>query len=160
MRTRSRSRFRVANWILAVIGVLAALIAVGADALRLDLNPGFGLIQMFTLTTGVSALTLAGFLAIWRRRPADTPRSLQADIGIRVSLTGLVFFYIAGFADLLRVGTHLQPRFERPFTGPMQSLGMGLGLLVIVIGLVLYYTSRGIRPTSSLEFLIKEEEKQ
>jgi hypothetical protein len=160
MRTRSRSRFRVANWILAVVGVLAVLIAVGADALRLDLNPGFGLIQMFALTTGISALTLAGFLAIWRRRPSDTPRSLQADIGVRVSLTGLVFVYIAGFADLLRVGTHLQPRFERPFTGPIQSIGMGLGLLVIVIGLVLYYTSRGIRPTSSLEFLIKEEEKQ
>jgi uncharacterized membrane protein YidH (DUF202 family) len=158
MRTKkSRSRFRVANWILFLSGLAIVLVSLGADLLRLDLNPGFGILQVFLLTTGISALTLSGFLAIWRRRPNNAPRSLQADIGVRVALTGLVFVYVAGFADLARVGTHTQPRFERPYTGPLQSVGIGLGVLTICIGLLLYYTSRGARPTSALDFLIKDK---
>lgn len=154
---KSRSRFRVANWILFISGLLLVFISVGADTLRLDLNPGFGLLQMFLLTTGISALTLAGFLAIWRRRPSRAASSLQANIGVRIGLTGLVFVYVAGFADLARVGTHVQPRFVRPYTGPLQTTGLILGLLTIVAGLMLYHTSRGVRQTSSLDFLIKSK---
>ncbi|MCO5186423.1 MAG: hypothetical protein M9965_21085 [Anaerolineae bacterium] len=154
--TKSRSRFRVANWLLFISGLLLVLFSVGTDALRLDLNPGFGVLQMFLLTTGISALTLAGFLSIWRRRPTGTTSSLQANIGVRVGLTGLVFIYVAGFADLARVGTHVQPRFARPYTGPLQTAGIVLGIVTVLVGLLLYYTSRGVRQTSSLDFLIKE----
>ena len=87
-------------------------------------------------------------------RPPDTPRSLQADIGVRLSLTGLVFCYVTGFADLIRIGTHVQPEFERPFIGPLQLAGFVVGLLILLGGMVLYYTSRGKRPSSSMEFIL------
>lgn len=154
----TRSRFRVANWILALVGAFFVALALGADVLRIDLSPGFGVLQMALLTFGISALTLAAFLAVWRRRAPGRSGSLQAGIGVRFALTGLVFVFVAGFADLLQVGTHLQPRFERPFAGPLQLLGLGLGILSIVVGWLLYLTSRGSRQASSLEFLIKDNQ--
>ena len=34
-------------WLLFISGLLLVLFSVGTDALRLDLNPGFGVLQMF-----------------------------------------------------------------------------------------------------------------
>ena len=86
--------------------------------------------------------------------PPDSPRSLQADIAVRLGATGLVFLYVSGLSDLIGIGTHSQPNFERPFVGPLQLGGIGIGLLTILIGLYLYHTSRGTRESSSMEFLL------
>jgi hypothetical protein len=142
--------------ILLVTGILLCLIALGADYLGLDLTPGFGVVQMFELLLGVTCLTIAGFSYIFGQRH-NVPRSLQADIGIRLGLTGLVFCYVAGFSDVIGIGTHVEPRFERPFVGPWQMGGIILGILSISVGLLLYHTSRGSRLTSSLNFLIRDD---
>jgi hypothetical protein len=84
----------------------------------------------------------------------EAARSLQADIGIRLAATGLVFAYVSGLSDLIRIGTHVEPQFERPFVGPLQLGGLALAVLVIFIGLSLYYTSRGTRSKSSMEFIV------
>jgi len=140
--------------ILAILGILAIILAFAADTLRLDPTPGFGMVQMVGLLTGLTCLTLAAFLYVHSLRPKDAPRSLQADIGTRLGATGLVFAYVTGLSDLIGIGTHVDPAFERPFVGPLQLGGMALGLLMIIAGLILYYTSRGPRESSSLGFLI------
>ena len=61
---------------------------------------------------------------------------------------------MAGLSDLMGVGTHLQPSFERPFVGPLQLGGLLLGAVIIVVGLLMYHTSRGVRESSSLDFII------
>ena len=139
---------------LAILGVLSIILAFAADTMRLDPTPGFGMVQMVALLTGLTCLTLAAFLYLHSLRPKDTSRSLQADIGTRLGATGLVFAYVTGMSDLIGIGTHVNPSFERPFVGPLQLGGMALGLLMIIAGLILYYTSRGPRESSSLEFLI------
>jgi hypothetical protein len=101
---------------------------------------------------------VAGFLQLYRLRPRDTPRSLQADIGIRLAATGLVFAYVAGLSDLLGVGTHVEPAFARPFVGPLQLGGLALGIFSIVGGMLLFHTSRGMRESSALEFLLNNRE--
>ncbi|MCA9970782.1 MAG: hypothetical protein KC425_11235, partial [Anaerolineales bacterium] len=86
--------------------------------------------------------------------PQPAPRSLQADIGVRLAMTGLVFCYVSGLSDLIGIGTHVVANeFERPFVGPLQLGGIALGLLSIIAGMVLYHTSRGSRDASSLDFL-------
>lgn len=141
-------------WLLTVVGSLFVVLSLAADVVGLDLTPGFGVVQMVPLLVGISCLTLVAFVVVHDRRPHNVPRSLQADIAIRLAATGLVFLYVSGLSDLIGIGTHQQPSFERPFVGPLQLGGIGLGLLSILIGLYLYHTSRGLRTSSSLEFLI------
>ena len=148
---------RVRRAVIAVLSVLGLLLTIGAVAtelLGLDLTPGFGVLQTLAFLMGLTALTIAVYLFMAAGRPPDAPRSLQADIGVRLSLTGLVFCYVTGFADLIRIGTHVQPEFERPFIGPLQLGGFVVGLLILLAGIVLYYTSRGKRQSSSMEFIL------
>lgn len=135
------------------IGIIFSALSLGAEFLGLDITPGFGMVQMFQLLLGITALTAALFFHINALRQ-ETARSLQADIGVRLAATGLVFAYVTGLSDLFRIGTHVQPQFERPFVGPLQLGGLALAVLVIVVGLALYYTSRGTRSKSSMEFIV------
>lgn len=144
---------------LFVLGLVLIVLSLAAEFIGLDITPGFGVVQMLQLLVGLSALTLALFLTINARRQ-ETPRSLQADIGVRLAATGLVFAYVTGLSDLIRIGTHVHPQFERPFVGPLQLGGLALAILTIVIGLALYYTSRGTRPKSSMEFIVNGNGKQ
>ncbi len=140
---------------LLVIGLILTLTAVAAEPLGLGTTPAFGVLQMAAFLAGITLLTLAIYLQLYSRRPDDAPRSLQADIGIRLSATGLVLAYTSGFADLFTIGTHVQPAFNRPFVGPLQATGLIFGLVAIVGGIFLYYTSRGERNRSSLAFLLR-----
>jgi hypothetical protein len=145
---------RIASVVLLVLGLISCGVALGADLLGLDLTPGFGMVQMTELLAGLTCLTLAGFVRIHSMRSAGAPRSLQADIGVRLGATGLVFAYTLGWADLIGIGTHVGPEFERPVVGPLQLGGLVIGVVMIAVGIVLYYTSRGSRQSSALESLL------
>jgi hypothetical protein len=142
---------------LFLIGTLLSVLSLGAEIFALNFTEGFGIIQMVQLLLGLTCLTLAGFLHLQSLRAPNSPRSLQADIGIRLAATGLVFAFISGLSDLIGIGTHVTPEFERPFVGPLQLGGIILGVLSITAGLLLYYTSRGRRESSSLESLLPKD---
>jgi hypothetical protein len=153
-KTQTTQIRNIAILVLFLLGIILSTMSLGAELIGLDLTPGFGIVQMLQLLLGISFLTLAAFMYLKQSRPANAPRSLQADIGVRLAATGLVFAYVAGLSDLIGIGTHVQPSFERPFVGPLQLGGLALGVLSIIIGLLLYYTSRGRRDSSSMEFLV------
>jgi heme/copper-type cytochrome/quinol oxidase subunit 4 len=147
--------------IFFILGVLLSTIALWAELLGLEFTPGFGMVQMLQLLLGITCLTVAMFLYLRTLHAADAPRSLQADIGVRLAATGLVFIYVAGFADLIGIGTHVDPEFARPFVGPLQLGGIFLGTVSILVGMYFYHTSRRLRDASSMEFLMngKSEKK-
>lgn len=142
---------------LFLLGLLLLLLAFAADYLGIDLTPGFGVIQMVAFLGGMTLLTLSTFLFLNTKRPKDAPRSLQAEISTRLIATGLVLAYVTGLSDLIGIGTHVDPAFDRPFVGPLQLGGILIGVGLILFGLVLYYTSRGQRESSSLGFLVTEK---
>ncbi len=152
--------FRAIPLTMFVIGTALSLLSLGAELLGLDLTPGFGIVQMVELLLGLTLLTLAAFVHIRSTRRRGAPRSLQADIGVRLAATGLVFAYVSGLSDLLQIGTHLEPDFVRPYVGPLQLGGIAIGIMSIVAGILLYYTSRGSRKASALGFLIKDENQE
>lgn len=150
---------RLLALIFFVLGVGLVFLALAAEYVGLDITPGFGAVQMLQFLLGISCLTLAGFLYLHTLRQPDAPKSLQADIGIRLGATGLVFMYVAGFADLIGIGTHVDPSFARPFSGPLQLGGLFLGAVSIITGMLLYHSSRRISGgRSSMEFLVNGTE--
>lgn len=155
---RGRSLRSIVAATLLIVGLILSVLSLAADYLGLDLTPGFGVVQMFQLLVGITCITMAIFLYISKLR-RNAPRSLQADIGIRLAATGLVFAYVSGLADLISIGTHVAPAFERPHVGPLQLGGLILSVAVIMAGTLLYYTSRGTRQTSSMEFLVNGDGK-
>lgn len=150
---------RIRNIFILTTGILGLIFAgapISAGILGLDITPGFGMIQMIQLLAGISLLTLSGFIYLNHLR-GDEPRSLQADIGVRLGATGLIFAFVSGLSDLMGIGTHTLPAFERPFVGPFQLAGLGLGAAFIIAGMVLFHTSRGNGRNSLFGFLAPEE---
>lgn len=163
--TMARVR-RISSVVLLILGVVFVTLSLSAESIGLNFTQGFGIAQIFQLIIGITFATLAAYIYILNQRLPDPPRSLQADIGARLAATGLVFCYVAGFADLLQIGTHLRDCTNGlvvagidcgPFIGPWQFAGILVAVLLIIIGLTLYATSRGTRPTSLLKFLIRED---
>lgn len=148
---------RSAIIILSIVGLLLSLSSVLAQPLGLGRTPEFGALQMAALLGGITCLTLAAYLYLYSLRPRNAPRSLQAGVGVRLSATGLVLAYASGFADLFSIGTHVEPAFQRPYVGPLQVAGLVLGLVAVVVGMILYHTSRGQRASSSLEFVFNSK---
>lgn len=148
---------RSAIIILSVVGLLLCLGALLAQPLGLGKTPEFGALQMAAFLGGITCLTFAMYLYLYSLRPSNAPRSLQADVGVRLSATGLVLAFTSGFADLFSIGTHVSPAFARPFVGPLQIAGLVLGLAAVVAGMILYHTSRGQRATSSLDFVLSNK---
>lgn len=145
--------------VLFLVGLILSFISLAADLLGLDITPGFGMVQMFQLLVGLTSLTLAGFLTIQTRRRTNVPRSLQAGIGVRLGATGLIFAYVCGLSDLIGIGTHVAANdFDRPYVGELQLGGIALSVLLILVGMFLYHTSRGSRQSSSMEFLLNNGE--
>ena len=152
--TRIQRLYQAATAVLFVIGLILGALALFAPLLGLDLSPGFGILQTTALLLALAFLTLALFMVLRYRRPDDAPRSLQADIGVRLAATGLVLVFVAGLSDIIGIGTHVTPNFDLPFVGPLQMGGILLGVVLIISGALLYTTSRGTRAASSMEFLL------
>ena len=87
---------RILSLVFFILGLILCIVAIAVDFIGLDSTPGFGAVQMLQLLLGVSCLTLAGFLYLYTVRQPDAPKSLQADIGIRLGATGLVFYVCGG----------------------------------------------------------------
>jgi len=124
--------------ILGLWGLGFVLLSAGADVFGLDITPGIGLMQTLGVLLGLTMLAGAGFSFLSQLRPPGKKIPLLSDIGIRMALTGLLACYVSGLADMVGVGTHQAAQFERPFLGPLQLIGFGLGLLVVLSGLGLY----------------------
>lgn len=161
MDENKRSQYlSLISLVLFLLGTLLCLVSLAAEILGIDLTPGFGVVQMLQLLLGLTFLTGAGYIHMWGLRPPQTPRSLQADIGVRLSATGLVFAYVSGFSDLIGIGTHIVINdFERPYVGPLQLGGIVVGVILITGGMLLYYTSSRHQQQSSLRFILREEPK-
>jgi hypothetical protein len=44
--------------------------------------------------------------------------------------------FATGFADVLGIGSHFGA--DRPLLGPLQAMGIFLGILIIGVGIILY----------------------
>ena len=119
--------------VLMGIGFVIFLIGATPDLFGLDRSPVIGFVQIAVFLIGLAVICLGGFVclnALWNSHP----KTILADIGLRLVLTGYVIAVISGMADIFGFGTQLAP--EIPFYGPWQAMGVLFGEIIIVIGFI------------------------
>lgn len=127
------------NWIrrfalLAVLGAIAFVLGIDPGLVGMNITPGVGVTQMSLWLAGLGAVLIGGYAAV-RIIRNGRPNSLRADIGIRMIATGYVFSAVASLADYLGIGTQ---RFPTLSFGTIQIIGLIFGIVVSLIGLILY----------------------
>jgi hypothetical protein len=132
----SRSRLARLGVALIVAGFFVFVLGLFPNLVRLDLTAGIGLLQIGLFLLGITVMTLGGYIYAYATRHRARPRRLREDIGVRLMATGLVVAYATGFADLLGIGSHFGA--ERPLLGPLQAIGIFLGVCIIGLGILLY----------------------
>ena len=137
MERPSKSGARNTSLTLLLVGAGVAVLSIWAEPLRLDFTPGFGVMQIIGLLIGITLMAVAGYISLVYKWPPKQERPLVSDIGVRLGLTGLLTCYVAGLADMVGVGTHQASSYERPFLGPLQQIGLAIGLLGVGCGLLL-----------------------
>jgi hypothetical protein len=99
-----------------------------------DRSPVVGFIQIAVFLIGLAMICVGGYVglvALWGREP----RSIVADIGMRLVGTGYVVSVFTGMADIFGMGS--QPLPMVPYFGPWQSGGVLIGQIVTAIGFLM-----------------------
>lgn len=128
-----QGRLRV-GLIISIIGFFVFLLGARPSLFGQDRSPVIGFVQIAVFLIGLAVICVGGYLslnAFWNNHP----RSIAADIGMRLVSTGYVVAVFAGMADIFGFGSHLQPRLA--YFGPWQARGVQIGEAVIAVGFLL-----------------------
>jgi hypothetical protein len=93
-----------------------------------------GFVQIAVFLVGLGIICVGGYVglsALWK----GMPRSIIADIGLRLVSTGYVIAAFSGMADVFGMGS--QPVPAVPYFGRLQATGVLVGQVVIAIGFVM-----------------------
>ncbi len=93
-----------------------------------------GFVQIAVFLVGLGIICVGGYVglsALWK----GMPRSIIADIGLRLVSTGYVIAAFSGMADVFGMGS--QPVPAVPYFGRLQATGVLVGEVVIAIGFVM-----------------------
>jgi hypothetical protein len=120
--------------IILAIGFLIFLLGVRPATFGLDRSPVIGFVQIAVFLVGLAIMSLGGILslnAVWN----GNQRSIIADVGYRLVLTGYVVTVLSGLADVFGIGTHRFPAV--PYFGFMQAVGVILGQITMILGFLM-----------------------
>jgi hypothetical protein len=130
----SNGHFRIRlGMIIMLFGFVIFLIGAVPDLFGLDRSPVIGFVQIAVFLIGLALICLGGYICmngLWNNHP----KTILADIGLRVVSTGFVIAVISGMADIFGFGTQLSPRI--PYYGPWQAMGVLIGEIVIILGFI------------------------
>lgn len=132
---------------LALAGLLIFLVGLEPDFIGMDRSPVVGFVQIGVWLLGLGMLLLGGTLAV-RTIRNSVATSLRADIGLRLVATGYVVAASASLADFISIGSHPMPFIH---FGPIQTVGLVVGIATSVLGVVLYWPFRLYWPSGGDE---------
>jgi hypothetical protein len=136
----SNGRFRVRTGLIFVgIGFLAFLLGANPALFRLDRSPVVGFVQIAVFLVGLAIICMGGYICLNGLWNGD-PKTIAADIGLRLVSTGYVIAFVSGMADIFGFGSQSFP--DLPYFGPWQARGVTLGEAVIAVGFLLLIPPR------------------
>ncbi len=129
------SYFRIRFSLITVpLGLLIFVIGAKPNWFGWDRSPVVGFVQITMFLIGLGVICLGGWVAmtaLWTGKP----RTIVADIGLRLVGTGFVIATFSGMADVFGMGS--QPLPGVPYFGPWQATGVLIGQVVIAIGFLM-----------------------
>jgi hypothetical protein len=132
--SRSNGKFRIRlGMIMMLVGFVIFIIGAMPDVFGLDRSSVIGFVQIAVFLVGLAIICLGGFICmngLWNNHP----KTILADIGLRLVSTGLVIAVVSGMADIFGFGSNLSP--EIPLYGYVQSMGVLFGEAVIILGFI------------------------
>ncbi len=120
--------------VLTLFGLWVFTVGAKPEWYGWDRSPLVGFVQLSVFLVGLAIICLggyAGILAIWK----GAPRTIVADIGMRLVGTGYVISLVSGMADVFGMGS--QPLPGVPYFGPWQAMGVLIGQVVIALGFLM-----------------------
>jgi len=116
------------------LGLLLYILGSNPALFGQDRSSDFGFIQISVFLTGLGLICLGGYITLntlWN----GSPKSIAADIGLRLVSTGFVIAVASGFADIIGFGTQLAPSI--PYFGQWQTIGVIIGECFMIIGFLM-----------------------
>jgi hypothetical protein len=135
-----RARMR-AGLIATLFGLIVFTIGAKPDWFGWDRSKVVGFVQISVFLLGLGMICVGGtmgLLAFWKGKP----RTIIADIGLRLVSTGYVISVFAGMADVFGMGS--QPLPGIPYFGPWQATGVVIGQALIAVGFLMIIPYRSI----------------
>ncbi|HML20382.1 MAG TPA: hypothetical protein PKD09_01960 [Aggregatilinea sp.] len=123
---------------VGALGVIITLMGLFPGIAGLEVTPGIGVLQVLVILLGFSLMCIAAYVFARQAFFAGLPTTLGQDIGVRLTLTGLLFAAAAGLADVLGFGSHMPTATTRPLLGTWQAIAFIGGFLIASSGIVLY----------------------
>jgi len=146
-RPLSRSQVRWARvWMTVVLmGAFVFAIGLDPDLIGMDRSPVVGFVQVGVWLAGLGVIWIAAYAAL-RVIRNGLPKTLRSDIGLRLIATGYVLSAAASLADFIGLGAH---RLPEVYFGPLQVVGLVIGMLISLAGTLLYLPGRRRQPPPS-----------
>ncbi len=123
---------------IVLIGLVLALIGLFPGVVGLEQAAGIGILQILIILAGFSILILGAYIYVQSTYYPGVKQNLAQQIGIRLSMTGLVIATASGLADVLGFGSHPPMPDQRPFLGNWQVLGLVGGFIIASLGVVVF----------------------
>lgn len=131
----TNGRFRIrAGLVVTSLGFLVFLLGAEPGLFGLDRSPVIGFVQIGVFLLGLGLICAGGYVCLngmWN----SIPKTIVADIGLRLVSTGYVIAVVSGMADIFGFGSQLLP--QPPYFGPLQMRGVIVGEGVIAFGFLL-----------------------
>jgi hypothetical protein len=123
---------------VAALGGVIALMGLFPSIVGLEQVAGVGVLQVIVILAGFAILILGAYIFVQSTYYAGIRHNLAQQIGVRLSMTGLVIATASGMADVLGFGSHPSGILQRPFLGTWQTVGLVGGFLIASLGILIF----------------------
>jgi hypothetical protein len=124
--------------VLGALGAVLAFMGLFPGVTGVEPTLGIGVVQIVLILTGFSLLIAGAFIYAKYTFYVQKHSNLAQQIGLRLSMTGLLFAGMTGAADILGFGSNPRTETSDIFFGPWQAVGLIGGFLIAALGVLIY----------------------
>jgi hypothetical protein len=127
----------------SALGMMLTFMGLFPGVTGIEPGRGVGIVQYAAIFLGFTLLHLGALVYVKFTFYVNRPANFAQQIGIRLTLTGLLLLGMAGLADFLGFGSHMRTETTDVVFGPLQGAAVIGGLLIASLGVLVYAVTGG-----------------